>query len=139
MTVNLLDANGVIIATTTTAADGTYIFENVPPGDYLVEVVPPADSEFTIPGGDSLFTDAITTISVTVVAGETVTDIDAGLIDEPVPAPDPLPAPDPAPPTLAFTGVESSLLALIGLALLAFGAMQLGLMSAITGRGNRRQ
>ncbi len=35
--VNLYSANGTIIGTTTTASDGTYCFENLPPNDYYVE------------------------------------------------------------------------------------------------------
>ena len=32
----LLDSNGGVVATTTTAADGTYAFKNLPPGNYTV-------------------------------------------------------------------------------------------------------
>ncbi|MEL6988846.1 MAG: SdrD B-like domain-containing protein, partial [Bacteroidota bacterium] len=40
--VNLTDANGNIIATDTTDANGAYLFENLPPGDYTVTTTPPA-------------------------------------------------------------------------------------------------
>ncbi|MGH1503604.1 MAG: SdrD B-like domain-containing protein [Acidimicrobiales bacterium] len=36
VTVNLCDADGNVIATTTTAADGSYRFDGLPPGDYCV-------------------------------------------------------------------------------------------------------
>ena len=43
VTVRLLDAAGTTtLATTTTAADGTYGFNNLPPGSYVVEAVRPA-------------------------------------------------------------------------------------------------
>ncbi|MGB5177060.1 MAG: SdrD B-like domain-containing protein, partial [Thermoanaerobaculia bacterium] len=38
VTVNLLDSSGNIIATTTTAADGSYLFSGVPDGDYTVSL-----------------------------------------------------------------------------------------------------
>jgi fimbrial isopeptide formation D2 family protein/uncharacterized repeat protein (TIGR01451 family) len=36
VTVTLLDANGVVVGTTTTANDGTYSFLNLPPGTYTI-------------------------------------------------------------------------------------------------------
>ena len=43
VTVELFDANtGALIATTTTDADGSYFFGNLPAGDYIVEFTPPA-------------------------------------------------------------------------------------------------
>jgi hypothetical protein len=38
VTINLLDRDGNIVATTTTAPDGSYLFDNLPPGDYTVDV-----------------------------------------------------------------------------------------------------
>ena len=38
VTVNLLDSNGNVIATTTTDSDGEYLFENLPLGDYTIEI-----------------------------------------------------------------------------------------------------
>jgi len=48
VTVNLLDNNGNVIATTVTTAGGYYRFDNLAPGSYTVEI--PA-SNFTAPGG----------------------------------------------------------------------------------------
>ena len=42
VTVNLLDLSGGIVATTTTAPDGTYLFVGVAPGSYRVDVARPA-------------------------------------------------------------------------------------------------
>ena len=38
----LLDTAGNVIATTTTDANGSYVFDNLLPGDYIVEFIPPA-------------------------------------------------------------------------------------------------
>jgi len=35
-------ATGALVATTTTDANGSYLFQNLPPGDYYIEFVPPA-------------------------------------------------------------------------------------------------
>ncbi|MCB8975991.1 MAG: carboxypeptidase regulatory-like domain-containing protein [Ardenticatenaceae bacterium] len=41
VTVNLYDGGDNFITTTTTLADGSYSFTDLPPGDYYIEVVPP--------------------------------------------------------------------------------------------------
>ena len=43
VTLNLLDTNGNVVATTTTDANGSYVFDNLLPGDYIVEFTPPAN------------------------------------------------------------------------------------------------
>ncbi len=64
-TVNLLGPDGhTILATTTSAADGTYHFTGIAPGTTTVQVVPPA--------GDSLSTPATTTVTVTSGSTSTV-------------------------------------------------------------------
>lgn len=98
--VRLLDTDGVVIATTSTADDGTYSFDDLLAGTYRVEVVPPAGSALTVPdqGDDERVdsdTDWVTAISgpIELVPGPcgssagddcerlgTVADIDAGLI-----------------------------------------------------------
>ncbi|WP_457664695.1 SdrD B-like domain-containing protein [Thiolapillus sp.] len=47
VTVVLRDSNGAIVATTTTAADGTYSFGNVAPGDYTIEETDPMNHTST--------------------------------------------------------------------------------------------
>ncbi|MCQ9343793.1 SdrD B-like domain-containing protein [Corynebacterium kozikiae] len=47
VTVELLDADGKVVATTTTNADGSYTFTNVLPGTYKVRFSNPDGSEFT--------------------------------------------------------------------------------------------
>jgi protocatechuate 3,4-dioxygenase beta subunit len=42
VTVRLLNGSGTVLATTTTDANGNYLFSNLIPGDYMVEIVPPA-------------------------------------------------------------------------------------------------
>lgn len=89
VTVQLLNAAGVVVATQLTAADGGYAFTNLQPGDY--SVVFPTNvngrplTQQDIGGDDSIDSDASTTTgqtgSYTVVAGETVYDVDAGVID----------------------------------------------------------
>ncbi len=42
VTVRLLDSSGTVLATTTTDANGNYLFSSLIPGDYMVEIVPPS-------------------------------------------------------------------------------------------------
>jgi protocatechuate 3,4-dioxygenase beta subunit len=42
VTVHLLNSSGTVLATTTTDANGNYLFSNLIPGDYMVEIDPPA-------------------------------------------------------------------------------------------------
>ena len=83
VTVNLLDATGATIATTTTDAQGNYQFTHVAPGTYQAQFVTPAGLSF-IPqhsgqlhdGSDA---DPLTgSASFTISATETITGIDAG-------------------------------------------------------------
>ncbi|NKQ35254.1 MAG: isopeptide-forming domain-containing fimbrial protein [Chloroflexi bacterium] len=43
------DVSSVAVPAQTTAADGQYVFSNLPPGDYRVQVTPPAGLEATVP------------------------------------------------------------------------------------------
>ena len=68
-----------------TGADGSYIFENLIPGDYQVRFTPPADHNPADKdqGGDDtkdsdIDTTTLTTDTITLVSGETNTDTDAG-------------------------------------------------------------
>ena len=91
VTIILLDANGVEVATTVTDADGNYTFSDVPEGDYQVMGVAPDGTKFTIKDAgsdDSIDSDVGSdgkSDMITVTGGETV-DIDLGLCDEPDPA-----------------------------------------------------
>ncbi|MGI9601166.1 MAG: SdrD B-like domain-containing protein [Acidimicrobiales bacterium] len=86
VTVNLLDADGNVVATTTTGPDGSYRFDDVLPGDYEVEFERP-DGKVLSPqdaGDDGVDSDPdIVTgrVPVSVSVGEDVTDIDAGMPD----------------------------------------------------------
>ena len=67
VTVELVDANGVVVGTTTTGPDGSYAFPNVPPGTYSVREVQPLGYGDSTPD----------TLPVT-VAGTPVTGVDFG-------------------------------------------------------------
>lgn len=135
MTVNLIQ-NGSVVATTTTDADGFYLFDGLLPGDYQVEFVlfDPYDGFTTNDNGaDDVDSDADQNTGrspvVTLGLGEVDLTIDAGLVvdeevggevEEPTPTPTPTPTPnDPTP--LAFTGANSTQLALVGLGLVVAG------------------
>lgn len=47
ITVRLFTGAGALVATTTTDADGIYLFENLDPGDYFVEFEKPADFTYS--------------------------------------------------------------------------------------------
>jgi uncharacterized repeat protein (TIGR01451 family) len=87
VTVRLLDALGTEVATTTSAADGSYRFGDLPIGTYTVVVVPPAGQSLTRPGQGDAATgsdpDWVTgrTAPVDVTAAQLdVTTVDAGLV-----------------------------------------------------------
>ena len=80
VTVELRDAMGNVIATTTTDANGNYLFADQPNGDYTVAVTDVAG----ILDGYRL-TSGLDAIDVT-VAGAPVTDIDFGYIRDPATA-----------------------------------------------------
>ncbi|MCB9278056.1 MAG: carboxypeptidase regulatory-like domain-containing protein [Lewinellaceae bacterium] len=87
VTVNLKDAGGNVIATTTTDGNGYYHFTGLVPGTYSVQFVLPGGYEFTQlnQGGDeSLDSDADATMNgmtntVTLASGDNYEDLDAGL------------------------------------------------------------
>ena len=129
VTVNLFDEDGNLIATTVTDSDGIYRFEDLEPGTYQVEIIPPPGEQLTISNlgsdsSDSDFSASTNLVVVTVIAGQITTNIDAGLIEIRPILPSPV-VPPPEAPTLAFTGVESTTLALIALILIGAGAFQL--------------
>ncbi|MDH3294147.1 MAG: SpaA isopeptide-forming pilin-related protein, partial [Acidimicrobiia bacterium] len=88
VTVNLLDPDGNVVATTTTNPDGGYEFLDLPAGDYTVELVTPDGMVVTSPEsgtGDTIGSDfpyIVTVVRVSVAAGEDVRDIDGGIVEE---------------------------------------------------------
>ncbi|WP_197494102.1 SdrD B-like domain-containing protein, partial [Lewinella sp. 4G2] len=88
VTVNLLDENGDVVATTTTDVDGAYEFTDVVPGDYVVEFEAPAGTEpspVNAGGDDATDSDAdpITgqTGTITITSGEEDDTNDAGFYE----------------------------------------------------------
>lgn len=86
VTVKLFDAGGNVVGTTTTGADGSYLFNNLAPGDYTAQVVAPAG--YALSGKDRGGNDAtdsdfdpLTGNSgvVNLSPGETDLSVDAGL------------------------------------------------------------
>ncbi|MBK1986128.1 carboxypeptidase regulatory-like domain-containing protein [Sphaerospermopsis aphanizomenoides BCCUSP55] len=81
-TVNLLDANGNFITSTTTNGSGQYSFNNLQPGDYKVQFVQPTGfngvSLANQGGDDSLDSDGLVSDVVTLSPGENNTTIDSG-------------------------------------------------------------
>ena len=85
VTVKLLDGNGNVLATTTTDANGGYLFENLAAGSYKVQVVKPNGYYATL--GDKGTNDAIDsdidssgrTGLISLAEGETDRSVDAGL------------------------------------------------------------
>ncbi len=87
VTVQLLkNSDGSVVATTTTANDGSYQFDNVPADTYRLKFVKPTDTSFTTQDNiadDAKDSDANTTSGETaafsVSDGDTITHLDAGL------------------------------------------------------------
>ena len=87
VTVNLKDAGGNVLATTTTGPNGNYTFTGLTPGTYVVGFVAPNGYAFTAPnvgGDDAIDSDALPamngmTAPVTLTSGQTDATIDAGL------------------------------------------------------------
>ncbi|WP_411958381.1 SdrD B-like domain-containing protein [Paracoccus homiensis] len=89
VTVQLLNAAGAVVATTTTDANGAYLFDNLEAGDYSVVFPTEVDGRTltsqNVGGDDTIDSDADVntgaTGSYTVVAGQTTSDVDAGLVE----------------------------------------------------------
>ncbi|PJI86372.1 cadherin domain-containing protein [Yoonia maricola] len=82
---------GVVVATTTTGADGSYLFEDLDAGEYSVIFTNPGDQVFVAPNAgadDTIDSDAVdngdgtaTTGPITVAIGDDIRDVDAGITD----------------------------------------------------------
>lgn len=88
VTVTLLDSDGNVVATTTTAADGSYTFSDLDAGDYVVDFPTEVDGKVLVNqnvGPDATDSDADQgtgeTNTISVGVGENVTDVDAGVED----------------------------------------------------------
>jgi hypothetical protein len=89
VTVNLLSTGGSVIATTTTNANGNYLFSGLAAGSYVVQFVLPTGMFFTTRDAGSngaIDSDASTTTgktaTITLAAGQNINTIDAGLLSE---------------------------------------------------------
>ncbi|MBL8429172.1 MAG: carboxypeptidase regulatory-like domain-containing protein [Dechloromonas sp.] len=84
--VKLLNAAGTVVASTTTDANGNYLFKDLVPGDYAIQVVAPTGTTLTTKdqgGNDALDSDVDTVTGksalTTLVSGENDMSWDAGL------------------------------------------------------------
>lgn len=86
VTVKLLDENQAVITTTTTDANGNYLFDGLSAGTYSIQVTPPRWFRITRSnaGGDTMDSDVSTwtgiSAPVTLAAGEENLTIDVGLV-----------------------------------------------------------
>jgi len=85
ITVNLKDANGNIIATTTTNAGGYYLFDKLAAGNYSLQFIRPDGYEFTKQdiGDDRTDSDANASGQTGIISlkeGEAIRTVDAGLV-----------------------------------------------------------
>ncbi|MCR0980779.1 SdrD B-like domain-containing protein [Roseomonas populi] len=84
-TVQLLDGNGAVVATTTTGADGAYSFTGVTPGTYQVQFIGPNGTVFTAAdqgGDDTVDSDAGLngrSAPITLNSGGNVSNVSAGV------------------------------------------------------------
>jgi serine-aspartate repeat-containing protein C/D/E len=78
----LKDASGATVATTTTAADGSYLFEKVLAGSYTVVFTPPAGYAATVTGvgSDSGVDSNGVSAAVSLVAGQRDVSVDLGVV-----------------------------------------------------------
>ncbi|HYS54652.1 MAG TPA: SdrD B-like domain-containing protein, partial [Thermoanaerobaculia bacterium] len=86
VSVSLLSASGTVLRTSSTDANGTYRFGDLDPGSYAVRVIPPPGFSFSpSDAGDDDARDSDydtnfdRTAFISVIAGDNVTSLDAGL------------------------------------------------------------
>ncbi len=84
VTVDLLDAGGAVVASTTTAGDGSYVFGGLWPGEYSVAVDPSLSFTTRDAGADDAVDSDVDALgetgTVTLTSGATVSDVDAGVV-----------------------------------------------------------
>ncbi len=130
VTVRLLDAAGTQLATTETAADGSYRFENLPTGSYIVATTAPEGFTLTVRGSGSVTdsdVDPVTgqTAVIVLAVGEDVVGIDIGMVS--------------TTPALAFTGAGwARWLGGIGIGLFGLGLMLMLIRNSLPGHVMRR-
>jgi hypothetical protein len=78
VTVKLFDSTGNLLATTTTAGNGNYSFNNLPAGNYRVTVDPASLPAGTFATFDADGVATPNTAAITLAAGDTRTDVDFG-------------------------------------------------------------
>jgi hypothetical protein len=102
VTINLLDGTGATLATRTSDAGGTYLFDNLGAGQFAVQFIAPAGVSFSpqdVGGNEAADSDVIPSTGITPVTtlGETdsIPHFDAGLLfptsEESAPEPQTLP------------------------------------------------
>jgi hypothetical protein len=96
VTVNLFDSDDILVATTASAADGLYIFENLLPGDYYLGFVVPDGYDFSPQdqGSDNAVDSDASPLTgktalTTLTSGENDVTWDVGLTPEPPVIPEP--------------------------------------------------
>ncbi|HBK05031.1 MAG TPA: hypothetical protein DDZ81_04120 [Acetobacteraceae bacterium] len=89
VTVELLNASGSVLATTTTNSSGTYAFTGLNAGIYEVAFVAPSGDQFTTQGATQTATDSSANIGtgitapITLTAGQVDNNVNAGLVTKP--------------------------------------------------------
>ena len=84
----VIDVFGHPVTSTTTDANGNYLFANLPPGRYTVSVAPPAGFKPTVPGAGTTANDSSTgsaTSAVLTANGQTDATLDFGFVPSVVP------------------------------------------------------
>ena len=130
--IQLTTGTGDLLAETTTGPDGSYVFEDLPPGEYIITEVDPAGHQ-SVSDNDGANDNVIRAT----IVDESITDlehVDRVPVSVGLPRPEPLPegffgnpAPTPAattedvPPVLALTGRSIAQSVLIGVLMIVLG------------------
>lgn len=129
--VELLDANGNVIATTTTDENGRYQFDSVPEGDYQIRVENMDEFDQTTDPVNGT-TNPSTTVDVTVGQGEVVENQDFGFVVDPAPSPGPVEGSSDLELKEILPGAAIALIPLIGGALSDIGGRLPGMPAPST-------